>query len=86
MGAFYTKYRRVFFGLIIANALISMLQLAFAWSHLFKHEWWGLGLSVFFAVFNGWCAVAQYKNWRRVQREEKEYMWRTLSAPSEALR
>jgi hypothetical protein len=86
MGAYYTKCRRVFFGLIIANALISMLQLAFAWNHLVKHEWWGLGLSVFFAMFNGWCVVAQYKNWQRVQREEQEYMWSTLSAPSEALR
>ena len=86
MGAFYTKYRRIFFGLIVANALISVLQLTFALNHLAKHQWWGMALSLLFVAFNGWCAVTQYRNWRRVQREEREYMWKTLGSPSEALR
>jgi MFS-type transporter involved in bile tolerance (Atg22 family) len=86
MGAFYTKYRRVFFGFFIANVLISMLQLAFAYNHYIKHEWGGLALSLFFASINGLCAVQQYRQWRRVQREEQEYMWQTLTTPSEALR
>lgn len=80
MGAFYRKYRRIFFGLIIANILISMLQLVFAYGHLVKHEWWGLGLSLFFGSINALCAVSQYHNWRRTQQEEKEYMWNTLSS------
>jgi hypothetical protein len=80
MGAFYTKYRRVFLGFTIANILIVVLQLAFAYGHYFKHEWWGLALSVFFASINGLCAVHQYRQWQRVKRDEKDYMWTTLSA------
>ena len=80
MGAFYTKYRRVFFGFFVANVLITMLQLAFAYNHYAKHEWGGLALSLFFASINGLCAVQQYRQWRRVQREEKEYMWAMLSS------
>lgn len=80
MGNFYTKYRRMFFAFFIANILISMLQLTFVYSHYLKHEWWGIALSLFFASVNALCAVHQYQQWRRVQREEKEYMWATLSA------
>ncbi len=80
MGNFYTKYRRVFLGFTIANILITMLQLAFAYNHYIKHEWGGLALSIFFALVNGLCAVQQYRQWRRVQREEKDYMWATLSS------
>lgn len=86
MGAFYTKYRKVFLGFTIANILIVVLQLAFAWGHWTKHEWWGLGLSLFFATINAVCAVHQYRQWQRVKREEKEYMWRTLSEDSNILR
>ena len=60
MGAFYTKYRKVFLGFTIANILIVVLQLAFAWGHYLKHEWWGLGLSLFFGTINAICAVHQY--------------------------
>lgn len=81
MGNFYTKYRRVFFGFTVANILMTMLQLAFAYTHYTKHEWGGLALSLFFATVNGLCAVHQYRQWRRVQREEQEYMWRTLATP-----
>ena len=80
MGAFYTKYRKVFLGLTIANILVVMLQLTFAYGHLLKHEWWGLGLSLFFGSINAVCAVHQYRQWQRVKREEKEFMWTTLSA------
>jgi hypothetical protein len=80
MSNFYTKYRRVFLGFTIANILITVLQLAFAYNHYIKHEWGGLALSIFFASINGLCAVQQYRQWRRVQREEKEYMWNTLSS------
>ena len=86
MGAFYKKYRRVFLGFTIANILIVVLQLAFAWGHYTKHEWWGLGLSLFFGSINAVCAVHQYQQWRRVLREEKEYMWQTLMTPSGELR
>ena len=72
MSNFYTKYRRVFFGFFIVNVLISMLQLTFVYSHYIKHEWGGLALSVFFASVNALCAVHQYRQWRRVQREEKD--------------
>jgi hypothetical protein len=80
MSNFYTKYRRVFLGFTIANVLIVVLQLAFAYNHYIKHEWGGLALSIFFASINGLCAVQQYRQWRRVQREEKDYMWATLSS------
>jgi hypothetical protein len=80
MSAFYTKYRRVFFGFTIANILMVVLQLTFAYGHYLKHEWWGLALSLFFTSVNALCAVHQYRQWRRVQREEKEYMWTTLSS------
>jgi len=86
MGNFFRKWRRAFFAFFIANVLISMLQLAFAYNHYIKHEWGGLTLSLFFASINGLCAVQQYRQWRRVQREEQEYMWRTLATPSEVLR
>ena len=86
MGNFYTKYRKIFLGFTIANILIVVLQLAFAWGHWTKHEWWGLGLSLFFATINAVCAVHQYRQWQRVKREEKEYMWRTLSEDSNILR
>ena len=80
MSNFYTKYRRVFFGFLVSNVLIYMLQLAFNYGHLIKHEWWTMCLSLFFASVNGLCAVQQYRQWRRVQREEKDYMWATLSS------
>jgi putative effector of murein hydrolase len=80
MGAFYSKYRKIFLAFFITNILISMLQLTFVYSHYLKHEWIELVLSVFFASVNALCAVHQYQQWRRVQREEKEYMWSTLSA------
>ena len=86
MGAFYTKYRRVFLGFTIANILIVVLQLAFAYGHYTKHEWWGLGLSLFFGTINAICAVHQYQQWRRVLREEREYMWQTLSTESNILK
>ena len=80
MGNFYTKYRRVFFGFTIANILIVILQLGFAYSHWTKHEWGSVTLSIFFASINAVCAVQQYRHWQRVKREEKEFMWTTLSA------
>jgi hypothetical protein len=86
MGAFYTKYRKVFLGLTIANILIVVLQLVFAHGHWVKHEWWGLALSIFFASINAVCAVHQYRHWCRVKREEQEFMWNTLLSPSEVLR
>jgi hypothetical protein len=79
MSNFYTKYRRVFLGFTVANILIVVLQLAFAYGHFLKHEWWSLGLSLFFASINGLCAVHQYRQWQRVKREEKEFVWATLS-------
>ena len=86
MYEFYRKYRRVFFGFTIANILIVFLQLGFAWGHYTKHEWTGMALSIFFGGINALCAVQQYRHWQRVKREEKEYMWTTLSTSSEALR
>jgi hypothetical protein len=86
MGAFYSKYRKLFFGFTIANILIVVLQLAFAWGHYLKHEWGGLALSLFFATINAVCAMHQYQQWQRVKREEKEYMWTTLLTPSGELR
>lgn len=86
MGAFYTKYRKIFFGFTIANILIVVLQLGFAYGHYTKHEWGGMALSLFFATINAVCAVHQYRCWQRVKREEKEYMWNTLLTPSRDLR
>ena len=86
MDKFYRKYRRLFLGFFIANCLIVVLQLVFAYSHLIKHEYWGLGLSLFFGVFNGWAGWQQYNNWQRVRREEREFMWKTLSTPSGEIR
>jgi hypothetical protein len=82
MSDFYTKYRRLFFALIVANTIICMLQLSFVWGHYRSHEWGQLTLSIFFALINGICAVHQYRQWRRVQREEQEFMWKTLATPS----
>lgn len=86
MGDFYKKYRKIFFGFTIANILIVVLQLAFAYGHYTKHEWGGIALSLFFATINAVCAVHQYQQWQRVKREEKEYMWNTLLTPSGDLR
>ena len=86
MGAFYRKYRRIFLAFFVANVLISMLQLVFAYGHLIKHEWWTMCLSLFFVAVNGWTGWSQYKNWQRVIQEEKEYMWKTLSTPGGDLR
>lgn len=80
MGAFYRKYRKVFLGFTVANLLIVVLQLAFAYDHYLKHQWSSMALSLFFGSINAVCAVHQYCQWRRVVREEKEYMWNTLSA------
>jgi hypothetical protein len=78
MGAFYRKYRRIFFGLICANALISLLQLYLAWSHLVRQEWWLMSFSIFFFAFNAVSGYSMYKSWCRTQQEEKDYMWRVL--------
>lgn len=86
MGAFYRRYRRIFFGLILANVSISLLQAWFAWDHLAKQEWWMMSFSIFFCAFNAVCGYSMYKSWRRTQQEEKDYMWRTLSTPSGELR
>jgi hypothetical protein len=86
MGAYYQKYRKVFLGFTVANCLIVVLQLVFAYGHYLKHEWWGLALSVFFGTVNGLCAVHQYRQWQRVKQEEKEYMWNTLSTDSNILK
>jgi putative effector of murein hydrolase len=80
MGAFYLKYKRIFFWMILVNAVIVVMQLGVAWGHWTKYEWGGVALSIFFSCINGWCAVSQYNNWQRVKREEKEYMWTTLSS------
>lgn len=82
MGAFYRKYRRIFFGLIFANAAFSLLQLYFALSHLARQEWWLMGLSIFFCAVNAVCGYSMYKSWRRTQQEEKDYMWRVLGDKS----
>ena len=79
MGAFYQKYRRLFLFFTIANVVIVVGQLAFAYGHCLKHEWWGLALSLFFGTVNAVCAVHQYRQWRRVIQEEKDFMWATLS-------
>ncbi len=86
MGAFYRKYRKVFLGFTVANILIVVLQLIFAYSHYLKHQWGGLALSLFFGTINAVCAVHQYRQWRRVLREEREYMWNTLSTDSNILK
>ena len=86
MGAFYRKYRKIFLALTIANVVVVILQIGFAYGHFLKHEWWGLALSVFFGSINAVCAVQQYRQWRRVIQEEKDYMWSTLLTPSEVLR
>jgi len=79
MGAFYQKWSRLFLFFTIANVLIVVLQLVFAWGHWSKHEWWGMALSTFFGTINAVCAVHQYRQWRRVIQEEKDFMWATLS-------
>lgn len=86
MDAFYTKYRRLFLFFTVANLLIVVLQLAFAYGHWTKHEWWGMGISLFFGSINAMCAVQQYRHWRRVIQEEKDYMWKTLSSDSSILK
>ena len=86
MGTFYTKWRRAFLGFTIANVLIVVIQLAFAYGHWSKHEWWGLSLSLFFGTVNAVCAVHQYRQWQRIKQEEKDFMWTTLQSPSEAFR
>lgn len=79
MGAFYQKWRKLFLFFTIANIVIVVLQLAFAWGYWSKHEWWGMGISLFFGSINAVCAVHQYRHWRRVIQEEKDFVWTTLS-------
>ena len=86
MGAFYHKFRRIFFGLVLVNLAISLLQAWFAWGHLVKQEWWLMSLSIFFCAFNAGSGYGMYKSWRRTQQEEKDYMWKTLQSPSEVLK
>jgi len=86
MGKFYSKFKRLFFCFAIANMLFVIVQLWFFTNHLIQHQWWAMAFSLCCGSINAWGAVSQYNHWQRVKREEKEYMWTTLSTPSEALR
>ena len=86
MDQFYRKWIRIFWAILVGNAFIALLQLGFAYGHYLKHEYWMMLLSLFFFCFNGGFAVNQYRHIRRIYQERKDYMWKTLSTPSEVLR
>jgi hypothetical protein len=61
------------------NALIALLQLYFAYTHLIKHEPWLMCLSLGFVLLNGYVAWQQIKRLQDITREEKALVFNILS-------
>lgn len=80
MGTFYRRFRRIFFGLIFANAVFGLLQFYYVCINMVNHNWLWMSVSVFCFAINIGCGYSMYKSWRHTQQEEKDYMWRVLSA------
>ena len=80
------KAMRWGWGILVLNAMVSIMNIGFGYGHLTKHEYWAAGLSWALVLMNGWVAWGQYKSIRQWRQEIKELMWKTLSTPSEALR
>lgn len=64
--------------LLVLNLLICLLQVFFAYSHYTRHEWWGVGISVFFVILNGYFAWEQIPRIARLKQELKDEMWMIL--------
>lgn len=71
---------------VVLNALVSVMQGVFTYNHWIKHEYWLMTVSVFFMCFNGYMAYWMWTKVRALKQDLKDYMWRTLSTPSEVLR
>lgn len=83
----HRRYQRIFLAIFALNELVALLQLGFAYGHYVKHEWWGMGLSLFFLVFNGYLGYLHgYRAYKKAVEHEREVMWRTLITPSQMLR
>ena len=80
------KYIRWAYAVIALNALVSIMQIGFAYGHYLKHEYWLMLVSGFFMLFNGYFAWRSYKNLLSMKQDLKDEMWRTLQTPSEVLR
>lgn len=80
------RYIKIFWLLFAFNLLVCLIQAGFAYSHWLKHEWWGLGISLFMTCFNGYFAWTQFNGAVRMKQQLKDHMWQTLSTPSNRLR
>lgn len=80
------KYIRWNWACVILNVLVSLLQIAFTYGHWIKHEYWLMLVSGFFMLFNGYMAYWLWCKGKQMREEYKQYVWRTLSTPSEILR
>jgi uncharacterized membrane protein YhaH (DUF805 family) len=79
MILFYKKWRKIFWIVFALNALIALLQLYFAYTHLIKHEPWLMCLSLGFVLLNGYVAWQQIKRLQDITREEKALVFNILS-------
>ena len=79
MVSFYKKWRKIFWIVFALNALVAVLQLYFAYTHLIKHEPWLMCLSLGFVLLNGCVAWQQIKRLQDITREEKALVFNILS-------
>lgn len=86
MNQFYRKWIKMFWAVLVLNATISLAQVGFGYGHYLKHEYWLMAFSAALFCLNGWCAVNQWQQIRKIKQQQKDYMWRTLQTPSEVLR
>ena len=72
--------------IVAMNALISIMNMGFAYGHFTKHEIWAGIVSSLLVIMNGWVAYWQWTSIRKYRQELKELMWTTLSTPAGELR
>lgn len=79
MSDFHSKWVKIFVWVGIINLVISFGQLASAYSHYIKHNYWYMGFSLLLFSINLAVAYLQVRNIRRVRQQDKEEMWKILS-------
>lgn len=80
MTDLHQKFIKIFIWVGIANLVIAVGQLGFAYTHYTAHEYWHTAFNIFLCSINGYVAWLQVANVKRVKQDAKDQVWNILSS------
>lgn len=72
------NWRKIFFWVGMANIGSGSLQLLLSCNHYFNHNYKSMMFNLILAIINFAVAYMQGRNIKKIDRDEKDKMWRIL--------